>query len=442
MRHYVLIGMGAAGVAAAEAIRYQDPSGSIQMISDESYGYYSRPGLAYYLSGELPESQLYPFNERDFHKLNVQRLNGRVQRIDPRSHRVQLRSGAVLPYDRLLIATGASAVRLKAPGVEAAGVVKLDNLDDAHIILKLARKARSAVVIGGGITALELTEGLLARGVKVHYLLRGDRYWSNVLDGVEAEIVEQRLIEDGAQIHYRTELEEILQPRGRVEGVRTKDGRTIRCEIVAYAIGVQPRKELAEVSGIRTERGIIVNENLQTSQVDIFSAGDVAQVYDACSGESLLNTLWTPARDQGRLAGLNMAGRRTAYCKPIAVNVTRLANLTTTIIGKVGGGSDSDLYGIARGDSETFRQLPEAIVAQSGFDVNRLRLMVGQDRLLGAIVMGDQTLSHLLQDLIIQEVDISSIRDLLLQPDAPLADILADFWATIRQAERYAAQPA
>lgn len=442
MRRYVIVGMGAAGIAAAEAIRSSDPSGSIRMIADEPYGYYSRPGLAYYLTGELPEAQLYPFSERDFRRLNVQRLQGRAQRIQDGQHQVVLQSGAILPYDRLLIATGASAVRLKAPGTQAQGVVKLDDLDDVRNIIKLARKARAAVVVGGGITALEIAEGLLSRGVKVHYLLRGDHYWNNVLDETESEIIEHRLQEDGAQIHYRTELEEVIQPRGKVEGVRTKDGQNIRCEILGYAIGVRPRMELAEASELKTDRGILVNETLQTSRADIFAAGDVAQVVDACSGESVLNTLWSPARDQGRDAGLNMAGRRTAYCRPLAVNVTRLANLTTTIIGKVGGGIDHDLYGIARGDSETFRQPPDAIVAQRGFDVNRLRIMVGRQVLLGAIVMGDQTLSHILQELVVQEVDITPIREQLLEQDAPIADILADFWAGCHQAERYAAQRA
>ena len=103
---------------------------------------------------------------------------------------------------------------------------------------------------------------------------------------------------------------------------------------------------------------------------------------------------------------------------------------------------DRDLCGIARGDSETFRQLPDAIVAQSGFDVNRLRLMVGHQALIGAIVMGDQTLSHPLQELVLNEVDITPIRDRLLQPDAPIADILADFWSAYRQAVPYAAQRA
>src|SRR6185436_7640 len=106
-----------------------------------------------------------------------------------------------------------------------------------------------------------------------------------------------------------------------------------------------------------------------------------------------LDSLWNPAREQGFAAGLNMAGKRTAYTKSVPFNVTRLAGLTTTIIGMVGRGRDDDLVGIARGDRETWRELPDAVLAQSGFEVNRVRLLVGEKTLLGAIVMGDQKLS-------------------------------------------------
>ena len=127
-----------------------------------------------------------------------------------------------------------------------------------------------------------------------------------------------------------------------------------------------------------------------------------------------------------------MAGKTSAYVKASPFNVTRLAGLTTTIIGAVGGGHDEDLVGIARGDSETWRSLPDALVAQSGFDVNHLRLMVGEQRLLGAVVMGDQTLSYPLQKIVSERIDISSIREKLLAPDARIGDVVVEFWAGLR----------
>lgn len=432
MRRYIIIGTGPAGISAAEAIRNLDASGDILFITDDPHGYYSRPGLAYYLTGEIPEAMLFPWNERDFQDLGARRLHARVLSLDLPTHQVILHTGEKVAYDRLLIATGASASPLKTPGKDLEGVFKLDNLEDARHILKLARKARVAVVVGGGITSLEIVEGLVKRGVKTHYLMRGDRYWSNVLDETESRIVEHRLQEEGVQLHHHTELAEILGKRGKVAGVCTKDGRQIPCDMLGYAIGVAPRASLAQASGIRVDRGILVNERMETSEPDVYAAGDVAQVFDPLSGQSVLDSLWHPAREQGRTAGLNLAGGSATYSKPVAMNVTRLANLTTTIIGAVGRGEDSDLLGIARGDSETWRRLPDAIAAQSDFDVNRLRVLVGKNTLLGAIIMGDQTLSQPLHRLILHQADISPVRNQLLQPNAPLADILADFWSKCR----------
>jgi NAD(P)H-nitrite reductase large subunit len=429
MRRYVIIGAGAAGISAAESIRAQDATGKILMLSEEADGYYSRPGLAYYLTGEIPEGHLYPMKEDDLARLGVHLKHQHVIGISPDEHRLKFNNDKSTTYDQLLIATGANAFRIRLPGVELEGVVKLDSVDDARKIRKLSRRARNAVVVGGGITALELVEGLRARGVRVHYILRGDRYWSNVLDESESRIVEGRLEEEGVNIHFNTELAEILGKRGKVMGVKTKDGRQIKCHMVAIAIGVQPRKELAEVAGLETDRGILVDEYLRSSEDDIYAAGDVAQVFDPVSGLYIVDSLWNPARQQGRVAGLNMTGDQVPYCKGIAFNVTRLAGLTTTIIGVVGRRElDPDLVSIARGDSETFRQLPDAIAAQSEFEINRLRLMVGEKYVVGAIVMGDQTLSQPIHHMVVNQVDISSIRDRLLQPSAKIDQVICEFW--------------
>jgi NAD(P)H-nitrite reductase large subunit len=428
VNRYVLVGSGVASLAAAEAIRTVDRKGDILVIGDEPHGYYSRPGLAYVLTGELSEKNLYPMAEDDFRKLGVRRLHARVTLIQPQERLAILHNQAAVPYDKLLIAVGAEAQASRVPGVKLEGVLKLDNLDDARRIVHAARKARSAVVVGGGITALEIVEGLVANKVKTTYFLRGGRYWQNVLDETESRIVEHRLQEEGVEILFHTELEEILGKNGRVSGVRTKDGRELRCDLVAIAVGIRPRKELAEASGLQVERGVLVNEWMQSSVADIYAAGDVAQVFDPFTGKSVLDSLWGPARDQGFTAGLNMAGKPAPYYKIVPFNVTRLAGLTTTIIGTVGQGDDPDLAGIARGDSETWRQLPDAIAAQSNFDVNRLRVLVGQTTLLGALVIGDQTLSRPLQHIIANRLDISAVRDRLLTPGAPLADIIAEFW--------------
>ncbi len=430
---YVIIGAGVAGYAAIEAIRSVDQTGEIVMVSDDPNGYYSRPGLAYYLTGELHDKALYPRTQDDYKKLKFSFLKSRVTRILRSEHALEMDGKSRLTYDKLLIAVGARALPLEVVGSKLDGVVKLDHLADAKNILKLAKSGRTAVVVGGGITALELTEGLLARGMNVHYLLRGDRYWSNVLDERESKVVEGRLQVEGVELHYHAELAEIIGKKNRVSAIRLEDGKTIKCDMLAYAIGIRPCLELVQGTGLTLDRGILADEHLQTNDPDIFAAGDVAQVFDPLSGRAVLDSLWNPARDQGRVAGMNMAGRKAAYLKSPPFNVTRLAGLTTTIIGTVGRGRDADVVGIARGDSETWRDLPDAIEAQSGFDINHMRLVIGGKTLIGAIVMGDQKLSWPLQKMIAGGADISPIREKLMAPEAPIADLIADFWVVWRK---------
>lgn len=428
MPHFVIIGTGVAGISAIEAIRSVDPRSKISLVGDDPFGYYSRPGLAYYLTGEIPEEMLYPFSKDELTGFGIQPIKAQVTRINIATQQLELTSGKTLSFDKLLLAVGARAHRPNLPGMDLQGVVTLDDLGDARGILKLTKKARAAVVVGGGITALELVEGLRARGLKVHYFLRRNRYWGNVLDETESKIIEHRLTEEGVRIHYHTELETIEGRRGRVSAVETKAGEKIPCGMVAIAIGIRPRLDLAKIAGLKTDRGILVDEFLQTSHPRIYAAGDVAQVYDPASGRSGLDSLWAPARGQGRLAGLNMAGSPSEYRKDVPYNVTRLAGLTTTIIGTVGGGEDLDLQSIARGDSETWRKPPDAMIAQNHFDVNRLRLMVGEKRFLGAIVMGDQSLSRPLYHLVARKADIRPIKSRMLELDVDLKELIGSYY--------------
>jgi NAD(P)H-nitrite reductase large subunit len=271
----------------------------------------------------------------------------------------------------------------------------------------------------------------------VHYILRGDRYWSNVLDEVESHIVENRLTSDGVTIHYNTNLVEIFGKKDRLTGIRAKTGdkfENINCHILGIAIGIRPRKELAAVAHLNSDRGILVDPYLRTSHPDVFSAGDVAQVYDPYTCEYTLDSLWGPAIEMGHAAGLNMSGCTVLYQKLIPFNVTRLAGLITTIIGQVGSevrrskNADQDTRGIMRGESEAWRLIPDASTAQTYTGDNRLRLYMNCEQIVGAVIMGDQKISYMLQHLIRRQVDIGGLRSRLLEPGAALADIIQTFW--------------
>lgn len=433
MTRYVVIGSGAAGIAALMAIRSVDKNGELILVMAEKEGYYSRPGLAYYLNKELSDKHLFPFTKIDFEALKVQMIHGEVKNIEHNSHIIRLLNGKIIQFDKLLIAVGASAVPATIPGNELKGVVYLDRLSKTKELIKSARKAKIAVVVGGGITAIELVEGLVSQNVKVHFFLRKERFWGNVLDKEESCLIERRLKDEGVIIHYQTEADEIIAKKGKVFAIKTKGGKEIRCQMVAFAIGVRPRVQIANNSGIDFDRGILVNQYLETNLPNIYAAGDVAQVFDPLAGKSVVDSLWDPARKQGHTAGLNMAGQKKPYVKDVPFNVTRLAGLTTSIIGVVGNGNNKYQTEIVRGESETWHQIPDAIACQNNLENNRIRLMIGKKYILGAIIMGDQTLSEAVHQLIKQKVDISLVRDTLLIDQAPISDTLALFWQQWRK---------
>jgi len=438
MRRYVFVGTGIAALSAAEAVRETDSRARITIVSNEPHPFYSRPGLAYFITGEVPESALHIRTRAELQDLRFERLNGAAVRADTEEHQLVLADGRTLAYDRLLLAPGAASVAPAFEGAGLSGIVTLDGLDDARALRALTQRRRRAVVIGGGITALEIVEGLAARGADTHYFLRSDRYWARVLDSPEARAVESRLEREGVHLHHRTEIARALGRKGRLTAVETRAGERIECDVLAFAAGVRPRLEVAAASGLHVERGIVTDEFLRTSDADVFAAGDAAEVRDAGSDTSLLDTLWATATAHGRAAGRTMAGSTTQYRREPAINVTRLAGLTTTIIGAVeGGGEDEDLVTITRGQSERWRAAANAWNLRGDPGENRVRVVFGAERILGAVIMGDQALSRPLQQLIAARADTRELRTTLRAHTHALVPLITDFYE--RWVERAAA---
>ncbi|MFN8668151.1 MAG: FAD-dependent oxidoreductase [Gemmatimonadaceae bacterium] len=431
MMHHVLVGSGIASLSAAESIRRADPSARITVVSTESDPFYSRPGLAYVLTKDVAESQLAIRSDAELTALRLERMQGRARRIFPQEKSLQLEDGRQLPYDRLLIATGAASIRADFPGASLDGVVHLDDLAEARQMTRRMATARAGVVVGGGSTALELVDGFHAHALDTHYLMRGERYWAKVFDPVESAIVEARLMMNGVTLHRFASVTEAVGEQGRLTGVRTSSGAFIPCDLLAVAIGIRPRLELATASGIEVGRGIITNEFLETSLPDVYAAGDVAQVYDPVLRTAELDTLWASALQQGRVAGMNMSGTRVALRKRVPLNVTKVGGVTVTIVGAVGGAPDPDLLTLTRGQSERWVTDPNAWSVGGARLGDRLRVMISGHVIVGAVVMGDQHLSRTLAHLIGEEVDISPLRPALdASPDQDpekAMDLLLDF---------------
>jgi NAD(P)H-nitrite reductase large subunit len=425
--HHVIVGSGIAALSAAESIRSADRQARITMVSDESAPFYSRPGLAYLLTSEVDAPQLSLRSADDLAAMRIVRVQHRAIRVVPTQHALQLDDGSSLTYDRLLIATGAVSIAPDFPGATLDGVVQLDSLADANDMIRRAKDARSAVVVGGGSTALELVDGLHARGLTTHYLMRGDRYWSKVFDPMESAIVESKLLERGIVMHRHTAVQEAIGSNGKLRSIRTTSGIEIECEILGVAVGIRPRLALALTGGITTDRGILTNEFLETNAPDVFAAGDVAQVYDPVTQRAMLDTLWTSALQQGRIAGLNMAGVHVPLRSRTPVNVTRVGGITVTIIGAVGAGDDPDLLTLTRGQSERWTADSDAWSIGGARKSDRLRVVVSGRAIVGAVVMGNQQMSARLAHLIGEDADISKLRPMLEARPADAMDLLLAF---------------
>jgi NADPH-dependent 2,4-dienoyl-CoA reductase/sulfur reductase-like enzyme/nitrite reductase/ring-hydroxylating ferredoxin subunit len=306
----VIVGGGAAGFAAAEMLRRQEFGGNIVLVSDDSAPPVDRPNLSKdYLAGSAPEDWL-PLRPDGFYaEAGIDlRLKSNVASIDTSARNVIIAGGGSIPYDRLLLATGAEPVRLPIPGADQPHVHTLRSLADCRAIIDAVNGARRAIVIGASFIGLEAAAALRARDIEVYVVAPEQRPMERVLGPEMGDFVRALHEEHGVIFHLGNTVVAIDGKRATL-----KSGGVLEADLIVVGVGVRPRLALAEQAGLALDRGVAVDAYLETSIPGILAAGDIARWPDPHSGENIRVEHWVVAERQGQTAARNMLGQREAF---------------------------------------------------------------------------------------------------------------------------------
>ncbi|MBX9926553.1 MAG: FAD-dependent oxidoreductase, partial [Hyphomicrobiaceae bacterium] len=336
---YVILGAGPAGVTAAETIRGLDRNGKITLIGGEPEPPYSRMAIPYLLHGAIGEHGTYlRQDDAHYNKLNISYVTGKAGGIDTRSKRVYLSAGPSLPYDRLLIATGASPLIPRVPGANLPGVHCCWTLPDAREILKLADKGAPVVLVGAGFIGSIVLEALHQRGCDLTVVEIAPRMVARMMDDVAGGMLGRWCLAKGVNVKTGTKVERIGQldaplANGATLDVGLSDGSKVPAKLVVLAAGVRSNVGFLVGSGIAVGHGIRVDDTLQTSVKDVYAAGDCCEGVDISTGKPDMLAIQPVAVEHGRIAGQNMAGKRTPHRGSLNMNVLDTMGLISSSFG-------------------------------------------------------------------------------------------------------------
>ena len=408
---YLIIGNSAGGIGAAEAIRQADRKGTLTIVSDEPYPAYSRPLISKYLTGERTLEGIL-FRPLDFYdQNNITFLPGKqVSDLDLSQRTVRLEDGKQITWEKLLLAVGGKPIFPSMKGSDKRGVFTFTSLDDAKAIDRFMDNAKNAVVIGGGLIGISVTEALIKRGIAVSVVEMKERVLNTLLDQQGSLMAEEVLKRAGVKIlagHTVTNIE----GRNKVEEVILDNEDAIPCDLVVVAIGVLPRPELALDSQLTINRGIVTDRHMTTNHPDVYACGDVAEAYDFVYGETRLTPVWPNAYVGGRIAGFNMTGIKTEYPGGTTINSLNYFGIDIASAGMPTAPDEDGYVTINKQESNIYQ-----------------KIILKDNLIMGMIFVGNIEKSGIVFGLMRDRINIESFKQSLLSDDFGLAFFPRALW--------------
>jgi len=400
---YLMIGHSFASTFAVEAIRRVDRQGEIVIVGDEPHRLYSRAMLHELLGGMVDERFCWLRSEDWAERYSVRlALGRRAESLDVASRTVKLDDGQELQFDKMLIACGGRP--FIPPGIEGLDrfehVYTFTRLDDAYRLREAVRGAENVVVLGAGLIGLQCAEGLRHLGVQVEVVELADQVLPAVLDRQAAELIRDELLAEGIGLHLSDSVSELLGLERVLEAVRLKSGKRLPCQVFVVAVGVRPNVGWLDGSGIEIDRGILVDEHLQTNVEGIYAAGDCAQGLERISGSRMVLPTIPVASKQGLIAGYNMAGLERKYDGEIPLNAMQFGRLQVISYGYVRDAEEVEAIRYFDEQRKVYRK----VVLRNG-------------RVVGALLVRAIDRAGLYRQLINRAVDVSGMKERLVSLD-------------------------
>jgi len=379
--HLVIIGNGAAGLSALSRFRTIDKDSAVTLISAEGASAYSRVLLPYYLRRKISRENLFIRRPEDYEKLGVQTEFGiGVSRVEPESRKLTLENGRTISFDRLLIASGSRPFLPPIDGLAGSNVLHLWTLRDTERLDALFQQGRRALVLGSGFIALQAAWAARQRGLQVTVYELLPRIMPTVLDEAGAAVLQRKVEEHGVEVLTGLQTERVDRSKPGVLTVHAQDHPPREVDLIIVGAGVRPNIEFLADSPVRTDRGILIDEHMQTNVPGIYAAGDVARGPTSFGETHQTHALWPTAVEHGRIAGENMAGHRIPYQGSLNMNVTEMFGITVASMGKFIEEQGSSAHLVKNPGSSHYLK----IVLRDGMPVGAVALGGAED----AVILG------------------------------------------------------